>query len=116
MGEVLNSHEALHTTENDYVSLNQEGNPLNFHISARVFVSRASEPWRSHRESPIGYATRLLAVGLLNGVNIKWLGRILRHFVATIERHYGNYIESDAAEQLPKMAGTVTPDKASMLP
>jgi hypothetical protein len=30
-------------------------------------------------------------------------------WVATIERHYGKYIKSDAAEQLEKLAGTVTP-------
>ena len=28
---------------------------------------------------------------------------VLRHFVATIERHYGKYIKSDAAEQLERL-------------
>jgi len=35
--------------------------------------------------------------------------RILGTSVATIERHYGKYIQSDAAEQPSELAGTVTP-------
>ena len=34
--------------------------------------------------------------------------RILGTSVATIERHYGKYIQSDAAEQPSELAGTVT--------
>ena len=36
--------------------------------------------------------------------------RILGTSVATIERHYGKYIQSDAAEQPSELAGTVTPN------
>ena len=36
--------------------------------------------------------------------------RILGTSVATIERHYGKYIQSDAAEQPSELAGTVTPE------
>ena len=37
--------------------------------------------------------------------------RILGTSVATIERHYGKYIQSDAAEQPSELAGTVTPNR-----
>ena len=47
--------------------------------------------------------------GVKQRVNIKWLGGYCGTSVATIERHYGKYIKSDAAEQLLKLAGTVTP-------
>ena len=57
------------------------------------------------------HATHLYQRGLnlSNGVNIKWLAEYCGTSVATIERHYGKYIKSDAAEQLERLAGTVTP-------
>ena len=60
------------------------------------------------------YCTRhtFTSVGLSNAVNINWLGKYCGTSVATIERHYGKYIKSDAAERLPKLAGTVTADKS----
>jgi integrase len=99
----------LHTTENDYVSLNQEGNPLTPH-GARVFGIESCEV-EIRRRKP--YCTRhtFTSVGLSNAVNINWLGKYCGTSVATIERHYGKYIKSDAAEQLERLAGTVTPNR-----
>jgi hypothetical protein len=73
-----------------------------------VFGIESSEVWRSDRESPIACAARLSA--WFNGVNIKWLAEYYGSSVVTIERHYGKYVKSDAAEQLENLAGTVTPD------
>lgn len=42
-------------------------------------------------------------------MNIKWLAEYCGTSVATIERHYGKYVKSNAAEQLERLAGTVTP-------
>ena len=42
-------------------------------------------------------------------LKIKWLAEYCGTSVATIERRYGKYIKSDAAEQLERLAGTVIP-------
>src|SRR5687767_14357893 len=70
-----------------------------------------SNPPRCGDQTAKAYCTRhtFTSVGLSNGVKIKWLGGYCGTSVATIERHYGKYIKSDAAEQLLKLAGTVTP-------
>jgi hypothetical protein len=91
------------------VFLNKEGNLLKFHtwragIWYRVLRGLEITPRRP-------YCTRhtFISVGLSNGVNIKWLAEYCGTSVETIERHYGKYIKSDAAEQLERLAGTVTP-------
>ena len=107
--EVLKRLKPLRVTDKDHVFLNKEGNLLNFHtwrggIWYRILRGVEIRPRRP-------YCTRhtFINVGLSNGVNIKWLAEYCGTSVATIERHYGKYIKSDAAEQLERLAGTVTP-------
>ena len=44
-------------------------------------------------------------MGLLNGVNIKWLSEYCGTSVAMIEKHYGRYLRSDSDEQLVRLLG-----------
>ena len=73
VGEVLKRLKPLHTTENDYVFLNQEGNPLSFHtwragIWYRILRGVEIRPRRPYCTRPT-----FISVGLSNGVNIGWL-------------------------------------------
>jgi hypothetical protein len=54
-------------------------------------------------------------VGLSTGVNIKWLAEYCGTSVAPIERHYGKYVKSDAAEQLKHWLEPGPPTTSSML-
>ena len=106
--DVLKRVKPLSTTESDYVFLNQEGRPLNFHTWRAGVWYRILRGVEIKPRKP--YCTRhtFISVGLTNGVNIKWLAEYCGTSVATIERHYGKYVKSDAAEQLDRLAGTVT--------
>ena len=106
--DVLKPIKPLKATEQSYVFLNQEGEPLNFHtwrggVWYRILRGLEIRPRRP-------YCTRhtFLSVGLTNGVNPKWLAEYCGTSLAMIEKHYGKYVRSDAAEQLSKLAGTVT--------
>jgi integrase len=106
--DVLKPLKPLKTTERSYVFLNQEGRPLNFHTwrgGVWYGILKGLEI-RPHKP----YCTRhtFISIGLSNGVNIKWLAEYCGTSVTMIERHYGRYVRSDAAEQLSKLAGTVT--------
>ena len=106
--EVLQDLKPLHVTESDYVFLNQEGGPLNFHtwrggIWYRLLRSSGVRPRKP-------YATRhtFISVGLSNGVNIKWLADYCGTSIAMIEKHYGKYVASDIDEQFSRLLGAKT--------
>jgi ribosomal protein S12 len=91
------------------VFLNQEGRPLNFHTWRAGVCYRILRGAGVTERKPYSTRHTFISVGLSNGVNIKWLAEYCGTSVAMIEKHYGKYIRSDAAEQLAKLAGTVTP-------
>jgi hypothetical protein len=107
--DVLRPVKPLKATERSFVFLNQEGHPLNFRTWRKGVWYRILRGLEVRPRKP--YCTRhtFISNGLSNGVNIKWLAEYCGTSVAMIERHYGRYIRNDAAEQLARMVGTVTP-------
>lgn len=106
--DVLKRIKPLKITENSYAFLNQEGRPLNFRTWRKGVWYRILRGLEITERKP--YCTRhtFISIGLSNGVNIKWLAEYTGTSVAMIEKHYGKYIRNDAAEQLARLAGTVT--------
>jgi integrase len=105
---------------NDYVFLNENGEPLDFRTwrgktSGRKTKAGTKTPhgvwYRALRGAgvrPRGpYHTRhtFISIGLSNGANIKWLAEYCGTSIAMIERHYGKYIRSDIDEQLARIIG-----------
>jgi len=107
--DVLKRIKPLKVTEDSYAFLNQEGRPLNFHTWRAGVWYRILRGLEIRERKP--YCTRhtFISIGLSNGVNIKWLAEYCGTSVAMIEKHYGKYVRNDAAEQLARLAGTVTP-------
>ena len=58
--------------------------------------------------NPINLSTLIHLGRAANGVNIKWLAEYCGTSVAMIEKHYGIYMRRNDAEQLAKLAGSVT--------
>jgi integrase len=106
--EILKCIKPLHVTENSYVFLNQEGRPLNFHTWRAGVWYRILRGAGVRERKPYSTRHTFISVGLTNGVNIKWLAEYCGTSVAMIEEHYARYVRNDAAEQLSKLAGTVT--------
>ena len=108
VSEVLQDLKPLHVTESDYVFLNQEGEPLNFHtwrggIWYRLLRSSGVRP-----RKPYACRHSFISIGLSNGVNPKWLAEYCGTSLAMIEKHYGKYVNSDVDEQLSRLLGTKT--------
>ncbi len=106
--DVLRSLKPVHTTESAHVFLNQEGKPLNFHTWRAGVWYRILRGAGVRERKPYSTRATFISIGLSNGVNIKWLAEYCGTSVAMIEKHYGRYVRSDAAEQLEKILGTGT--------
>jgi len=108
--EALNRLKPLHVTESNYVFLNQEGQPLNFHTWRGGVWYRILRGASIRERKPYACRHTFISVGLSKGVSIKWLAEYCGTSVAMIEKHYGRYVKNDAAEQLSKLVA-VTPEK-----
>jgi integrase len=119
---VLKQLKPLHTTEESYVFLNVEGQPLDFHTwcgerrgksddkekASRGVWYRMSRAAGVRERKPYTMRHTFISAGLTNGVNPKWLAEYCGTSLQMIEKHYGKYMRNDAAEQLAKLAGTMT--------
>jgi hypothetical protein len=114
VAEILRHIKPIHVPEKSYVYLNREGQPLNFRTWQAGVWYRIREAGVRERKP---YCTRhtFISVGLTNGVNPKWIADYCGTSVAMIEKHYGKYIRSDAAEQLARLTGTVPPQERKLI-
>ncbi len=106
--EALKRIKPLRVTEDSYVFVNQDGEPLNFHTWRGGIWYRVLRGAGVKERRPYCCRHTFISVGLSNGVNIKWLAEYCGTSVAMIEKHYGRYIKSDAREQLERLLGAKT--------
>ena len=106
--EVLNRIKPLQASEQSYVFLNQQGNPLNFHTWRGGIWYRILRGLEIRPRKPYSTRHTFISVGLSKGVNIKWLAEYCGTSVAMIEKHYGKYIGGDSQEQFARLVGAKT--------
>ncbi len=107
--EVLRQLKPLHVTEHSFVFGNQEAHALNFHTWRGAVWYRVLKAAKVRERKPYACRHMFISAGLANGFNIKWLAEYCGTSVAMIEKYYRRSVRNDAAEQLAKMLGIVTP-------
>ena len=72
-------------------------------IPLRQYMLPKCENYLLAKSPSTGTRPTFIAIGLSQGLNIKWLADYCGTSVAMIEKHYGRYINSDSEEQLKRL-------------